>query len=118
MEIAAMTIATDSIEIAQFLIVRMRRRWRRSRIGTISRGLRGRDNMSLFIASGLPEQGCRVSAVGYRALQAQAYCLPDSRHPTPHFRYPTSMSGLSFHEVAKRYGDVSVIENLNLDVHN
>jgi len=28
------------------------------------------------------------------------------------------MSGLSFHEVAKRYGDISVIENLNLDVHD
>jgi multiple sugar transport system ATP-binding protein len=28
------------------------------------------------------------------------------------------MSGLSFHNVAKRFGSVSVIENLNLDVHD
>jgi multiple sugar transport system ATP-binding protein len=28
------------------------------------------------------------------------------------------MSGLSFNDVAKRYGDVSIIEHLNLDVHD
>src|SRR4051794_28893276 len=32
------------------------------------------------------------------------------------FSYDSSMSGVTFNEVAKRYGDVSVIEHLNLDV--
>ena len=32
--------------------------------------------------------------------------------------YPYPMSGVTFTEVAKRYGDVSVIEHLNLDVND
>jgi multiple sugar transport system ATP-binding protein len=35
-----------------------------------------------------------------------------------HFSYSFAMSGVTFTEVAKRYGDVSVIENLNLDVND
>jgi len=66
--------------------------------------------MSLFTASGLPH---RLSGVG---VSGSAVPTAERRQPPALFRYPSAMSGVTFNEVAKRYGDVSVIEHLNLDV--
>src|SRR5450759_2609104 len=64
---------------------------------------------------------CAVFLRSFAALRRLRMTRP--RQPTPNSQHPfratlLSMAGLSFKDVAKRYGDVSVIENLNLDVHD